>query len=259
MDKPYSGFTAVLYARVSTDDKGQTTESQIREMRKWCAYNEVEILGEYQEEKSAKNLDRPEFDRVMGRIMRGGINILLAWDTSRLSRSTEDMTEIVKNVRQFGTVIRYVANSNTPETSEGQLMNNIGSWQAESERKKLSLNTKNGMKTAALKGVHCGRPLTICFSNHVEENKAKLSPNGNTLIVDIEIVMEYAKNGYSIEQTAKALRKDISRKALTTALEKEGRLEEFRSIYWSQKRRAKGYTCERVESIYTNPEKKEVE
>jgi DNA invertase Pin-like site-specific DNA recombinase len=27
-----------IYARVSTDDKGQTAENQLRELRSWCAH-----------------------------------------------------------------------------------------------------------------------------------------------------------------------------------------------------------------------------
>lgn len=29
-------YTVVLYARVSTDDKGQTNETQIRELKEYC-------------------------------------------------------------------------------------------------------------------------------------------------------------------------------------------------------------------------------
>ena len=32
-------YTVVLYARVSTDDKGQTNETQIRDMRAYCQRN----------------------------------------------------------------------------------------------------------------------------------------------------------------------------------------------------------------------------
>ena len=134
MTGAYEGMSAVLYARVSTDDKDQTTETQIRNMRAWCAEQGVEIVGEYEEEKSAKDLDRPKFDACIGRIARGGVNILLAWNESRLSRDMDDMSTITKIVRSYGTVIRYVANSVEPENSTGKLLNSINTWQAQEER-----------------------------------------------------------------------------------------------------------------------------
>ncbi len=121
----YEGMTAVLYARVSTDDKDQTTETQIRNMREWCADQGVEIIGEYEEERSAKDLERPKFDACLGRIARGGVNILLAWNESRLSRDMDDMSTITRIVRSYGTVIRYVSNQVEPENSTGKLLNSI--------------------------------------------------------------------------------------------------------------------------------------
>ena len=37
MTMEYDGMSAILYARVSTDDKGQTTETQVRAGKEWCA------------------------------------------------------------------------------------------------------------------------------------------------------------------------------------------------------------------------------
>lgn len=232
------GFTAVLYARVSTDDKDQSTESQIREMRAWCDREGVEIVEVYSEEKSAGDLERPELDRAMGRIARGGINILLAWSESRISRSTEDMAVIEKIVRASGTRIRYVSSAVTPETPEGSLINHIGTWQAEQERQKLKINTKNGMKTKMLQGIHCGRPLAMVLTHNMARDKARIGEE--TKIIAIESIMEYAASGWSLPKTATAL--GVTPASLRRTLLAEGRLEEFRSL-------AKGVSCKRVDSL----------
>lgn len=232
MTGAYDGMSAVLYARVSTDDKEQTTETQIRNMRAWCAEQGVEIVGEYEEEKSAKDLDRPKFDECIGRIARGGVNILLAWNESRLSRDMDDMTTITRIVRSNGTVIRYVANQVEPENSTGKLLNSINTWQAQEERKKLSLNTKVGMETAKAHGVHCGRMLAMCWSHRVADYESMIAKGENckhpTKIVSIDVVMDLAKQGYSINRASDMV--GVSRNTLKDNLSAEGRLEEFLSI-----------------------------
>ena len=222
----------MLYARVSTDDKDQTTETQIRNMRSWCADQGVEIVAEYEEEKSAKDMDRPKFEACIGRIALGGINILLAWNESRLSRDMEDMTAITKLVRSYGTVIRYVSNAVEPENSTGQLLNSINTWQAQEERKKLSLNTKVGMETAKAHGVHCGRMLALCWSHRVAEMESMIAKGDDckqpTKIIPIEVVFDLARQGYTINRASGII--GVSRSTLKRALLSEGRFEEYVSI-----------------------------
>lgn len=232
MSGAYEGMTAILYARVSTDDKDQTTETQIRNMRAWCEEQGVEIIAEYEEEKSAKDMDRPKLDACIGRIARGGINILLAWNESRLSRDMEDMSSITKLIRSYGTVIRYVSNAVEPENSTGQLLNSINTWQSQEERKKLSLNTKVGMETAKAHGIHCGRKLAMCFSHRVAENERLISKGDGckqpTKIVSMDVVMDLAKQGFTLNHASSAI--GVSYHTLKRAMLAEGRLEEYNDI-----------------------------
>ena len=272
-EKPYKGMNAVLYARVSTDDKDQTTESQVREMQRWCEINEVRIIGIYEEEKSAKDLERPVFERVLGRIMLGGVNILLAWSESRISRDTSDMIRINDLIQKYETVIRYVSSSSKPESMDGAVINFFNTWQAEKERDNLSKNTINGMITASAKGVHCGRPLTFCFAHNLQnpDIKKKIRWDGKqkTRVVTIESVMDHARAGDSLETTATAI--GTNRKTLSKALAEEGRLKEYKYLcsrvnphaleayrhHKDNNTRAEGDTGERVEYLYTNEEKPE--
>lgn len=242
-DRPYSGFVAVLYARVSTDDKGQTTESQVREMKRWCEYNEVEIAGTYCDELSGKSLDRPQFDQMLGRIIRGGVNILLAWNETRLSRNMDDMAQILTLMKQFHVKVRYVTNSNAPESEAGILLNCINTWQGQAERTKLSINTAIGMQTAKLNGIHCGRPLAMVFSHRVEENRSKIKTDGKhpTKIISLAAVMEVAASGYSVSAAAKLL--GVSSTILADCLRAEGRYGEY--LETSSNAR-KGISSERV-------------
>jgi DNA invertase Pin-like site-specific DNA recombinase len=46
-----------IYARVSTDDRGQDPENHLRELRAWCASAGHEIVQEYVEHESGRKGD----------------------------------------------------------------------------------------------------------------------------------------------------------------------------------------------------------
>jgi len=254
-------FTALAYARVSTDDKDQTTATQIREIKKWCESNNIAILETYSEEKSAGDLNRPELDRMLGRLFRERIDFVVAWSESRLSRDTDDMVNILRVLRQFGVKVRYVSTPIEPETSTGSLLNHIGTWQGQIEREKLSINTANGMATARLKGTHCGRPLALVFEHRFEENRSRIRFDGDapTRVVTLESIMEYAKMGFSVDKAAQAI--GVSRNTLTRELGREGALEEYRRTYEIVKAnpfmsRQKGVAPKRADPLYSSTAKK---
>ena len=52
-----------IYARVSTDDKGQDPENQLRQLRQWCASAGHELVHQYVDHESGKKgtKDRKQF------------------------------------------------------------------------------------------------------------------------------------------------------------------------------------------------------
>lgn len=229
---PYRGMDAILYARVSTDDKGQTTETQIRELREWCERNQVKIIGEFEEEESAGDQNRFMFDAVRGRISRGGVDLLVARDPSRISRDGKDMEEIVAFVESHNCHIRYSsADGIKPEEDEGILLNRISTWQGQIERKKLKANTKKGMYTAKNNGVHCGRMLAFCFAHRVAENKSRVmtdpTAKRQTVIQSLDTIMELVDSGMSYISIAREIL-HISPQTLRNALMQEGVYDEYR-------------------------------
>ena len=51
-----------IYARVSTDDKGQDPENQLRQLGQWCAGHE--IAHEYVDHESGRKKDRKQFSAL---------------------------------------------------------------------------------------------------------------------------------------------------------------------------------------------------
>jgi Resolvase, N terminal domain len=52
-----------LHARVSTKDKGQDTEDQLRQLRHYAKQQNWTICGEYVDQKTERTADRAEFQR----------------------------------------------------------------------------------------------------------------------------------------------------------------------------------------------------
>jgi DNA invertase Pin-like site-specific DNA recombinase len=77
-----------IYARVSTEDRGQNPENQLAQLRAWCAAAGHEIAAEYVDHASgAKGADkRPRFAAMMDDAHRRRFDILLVWALDRLSR-----------------------------------------------------------------------------------------------------------------------------------------------------------------------------
>ena len=98
MNKPYQGQKAVLYARKSTeseDKQVQSIDDQIREMKAIAKDEGLIIVDVISECKSAKAPGvREEFAKMMRNIEKGKYDVVLAWDTSRLSRNPQDGGDI---------------------------------------------------------------------------------------------------------------------------------------------------------------------
>jgi len=209
MINSYSGMTVVLYARVSTDDKDQDTESQIMILKKWCKENDVIILDKYEDKVTGRTTDRPELDRMLGRIMKGGVNILLTLDTDRLSRDQEGMADIQKMIRPFGTVIRYYADLSTrPETEEGRLINDIKTYGAQKYASGHSLKIKAGQ------------------ARHRAAPKEGKKPIGRpAAFIDLDVAMECASRGLSVSEAAAIMK--VGRETLRRKLIAAGRIAEY--------------------------------
>src|SRR5260370_8311988 len=77
-----------IYARVSTDDRGQDTENQLAQLRAWCAAADHQIVAEFVDHASGgKGADkRPPFAAMLDAAHRRQFDLLLVWALDRLSR-----------------------------------------------------------------------------------------------------------------------------------------------------------------------------
>ena len=213
MSRPYEGMNAVLYARVSTEKasekKRQNTKSQILELRRFCEENGIEILGEYSDEITGTTIDRPELDRMIGRVAKGGVNMILALHPDRISRDMEGKAELLKIVKPYGTVVRYLSDmSLKPETEDGRVIDTINTYGGQKYVSGHGIKIKAGFARVEKEGTKSGKPI-----------------GRPAAVIPIDLVMQCAAEGRSLNNTAELL--SIGRETLRRYLINVGRLEEF--------------------------------
>jgi predicted site-specific integrase-resolvase len=83
-----------IYARVSTDDKGQDPENQLRELRAWCSASGHTIVQEYIDRQSGRRGadKRQQFAALLEATARRKFDCILFWALDRFSREGMALT-----------------------------------------------------------------------------------------------------------------------------------------------------------------------
>lgn len=231
MSKIYESMTAVGYCRVSTDDKGQTNETQRRAIMEWSRRTGAEIIEIYEDEMTGTTLSRPGLMQAIGRILCDGVKLFVAYDQSRFTRN-EDLPKI-KEMIGHNCSIRYVTSDIDPESLGGRVTDAVRQIFDKEENLIRSAKTRGGMATRRdVMNVHVGRPAKVVFLEELEICKKGLSTSVDdrhktqTLVYPISVILEMADKGRSLNYTATkilnvtamSLRRALSRPALVDHL-----------------------------------------
>lgn len=152
-----------IYARVSTDDKGQTPENQLRELREWCARAGHEIVTEYVDYESGRKAARlrPKLDALLQDAGKRKFDLVLVWALDRFSR--EGMAATVgylQRLASFG--VSFHSYTEPLISTDNELVRDVViailASLAKAEAQKIAARVKAGMARARAAGKHLGRP-----------------------------------------------------------------------------------------------------
>jgi DNA invertase Pin-like site-specific DNA recombinase len=147
-----------LYARVSTSDKGQDPEMQLRELREHCQRRGWEIVGEYVDVGVSGSKDsRPELNKLMVDAHRRKIDGILVWKLDRFGRSLKHLVNALAEFESLGIAFISLKESLDLTTPAGRLMFGIISAMAEFERDLIRERVKAGIANRRAKGLRIGR------------------------------------------------------------------------------------------------------
>jgi DNA invertase Pin-like site-specific DNA recombinase len=165
-------MTIALYARVSTKDKGQDYENQLRELRAFVERKAGDgwvLAHEYVDKASAKTADRPAFRKMLDDASRKQFDMVLFWSLDRFSR--EGVLETLQHLQKL------TAHGVEWFSYREEYLRSIGVWRdavlailaaiAKQERVRLSERVQAGLSRARAAGTTLGRP-------RVAVNRAKV-------------------------------------------------------------------------------------
>ena len=156
---------AVLYARVSGDDRGNDGRNLIgqlgicREYAKQQGYSTVAELAEDDRGASGAEIDLPQLDRARKMAAAGEFDVLIVRELDRLSRNMVKQLIVEDELKRTGVTIEYAIGA-YPDTPEGNLMKHVRATVAEYEREKITERMTRGRRLKVQTGnvvVH-GRP-----------------------------------------------------------------------------------------------------
>lgn len=139
--------TKVGYVRVSTELQNLEQQKAILEkygIERW-----------YEEKMSAKDMNRPEFQKMMDWVREG--DTIYIRDFSRLARSTKDLLNIVTELKEKRVMLYSAKENIDTRTAHGEMMLTILGAINQFERENLLERQREGIEIAKRKGKYKGR------------------------------------------------------------------------------------------------------
>ena len=147
---------AAIYARVSTGN--QTTENQLMELKKAAEKHDWEVVEVYEETISGATTKRPQLDALMGAVMRKEIDVVMAWDISRLGRSLQHLVALLGDLQDKGVELYLHQNGVDMTTASGRAMFQMLGVFSQFERDMIRDRIHAGLERAKAQGKRLGRP-----------------------------------------------------------------------------------------------------
>jgi site-specific DNA recombinase len=147
--------TAVLYARVSTDEQarsGFSLAQQMEALRGYANREGYQVLEEVADPgQSGASLERPGMDRVRDLVAEGGVSVVLAQDRDRLAREPAYHYLLKREFEEHGCLLRSL-NDRGDGSPEGELTDGILDQLAKFERAKTAERSRRGKLRKAREG-----------------------------------------------------------------------------------------------------------
>ena len=152
-----------IYARVSTDDRGQDPENQLQDLRAWCAAAGHAVSREYIDYESGRKAadKRKQFAALFDDAAKRKFDCVLFWALDRFSR--EGMAQTIIHLQRLSSYdIAFHSYTEPHLATDNELVRNVLlallSSLAKVEAQKISERTKAGMARAQANGIRIGRP-----------------------------------------------------------------------------------------------------
>ncbi len=178
---------AIIYVRVSTDEqaeKGYSLSHQEERIRMYCQHQNIEIVGFYKEDHSAKTFNRPAFIQLLAFLKKrkaADLLLFLKWD--RFSRNAGDAYGMINQLSRLGVEPQAIEQPLDLSVPENKIMLAFYLAAPEVENDRRSLNTIAGMRRALKEGRYCTTAPRGYRNTRDENNKPIIVPGNHAKIV----------------------------------------------------------------------------
>lgn len=203
-----------IYARVSTEDKGQDTENQITQLKDYIAAMKWELIDQFVDHVSAGGVVKPQYDRMLVAAYQKKFDLLLFWSLDRLTREGVLATlKYLEKLAAYG--IEWKSFTEQYLDSTGIFKDaviSILATIARQEKIRIGERTKAGMARAKAKGIQLGRK---AVTQTGRKKKGKNLP-----IANLSEIQRLRGEGKSLREVASLT--GISKSAIDRLLSQKG-------------------------------------
>lgn len=172
---------SVIYCRVSTDlqvDEGYSLDAQLDRCKAYCVSQGWEVFNVYIEEgESAKDLNRPQLQRMLTDAKDGLFDVVLVYRLDRLTRTVRDLYKLLDTLESNGVKFKSATELYDTTTAMGKLFITLVAALAEWELDNLRERVRFGMEQLVRQGKWHGGPVPYGYTwdgdmMHIVENEA---------------------------------------------------------------------------------------
>jgi DNA invertase Pin-like site-specific DNA recombinase len=186
-----------IYARVSTIDKTQDPETQLRPLRQYAARRGFLVVEEFVDRASGRGDDRISYKELAGAVRRREFDVVLVWRYDRFARSTRSLINALSEFNSLGVDFISLQEGTDTTTPQGRLVFTIMAGLAEFESSLIGERVRAGMARVRADGKHVGRaPLDgriIAQIIAMKHEHKSVSDIQTTLGVSRGVVVKYGK------------------------------------------------------------------
>ena len=206
--KILSGKKAILYRRVSTTDQklhGYSLGNQKETLRTFCHTNSIEIIKEFEEDFSAKDFDRPQFNKLLdfAQKNKNKIDYLLVHKWDRFSRNGMDALNYIYTFKQLGIEVNCIESWIDHEDPNQLMMLHINVAIPEVENRIKSERVKSGNRKALLEGRWINMQPLGYLKGRDENDKPLMTPHPELSILLKGLFEDFATGLYSQSELLK--------------------------------------------------------
>lgn len=143
-----------IYARVSTADKNQTVENQLRDLQAVASRMDWIIVATFTDEgiSGAKGRDRrPGYDALLKGVARKEFDLIAAWSICRLGRSLPDLISFLGDIQSKGVDLYVQTQGLDTSTPSGAMMFQMLSVFSSYERAMIRERILSGLRRTTKK------------------------------------------------------------------------------------------------------------